>query len=116
MRPVLRSALHRPNPDERAPIVNVEGGCATASLALSAAFKEIRAGDADLTLALGVEKLYDPDNQGSSGNNVVSCYAGPLYSAGFAGSGGNCVTGASFLHPVDAHRPRTIQFGLKLGF
>ncbi|WP_349645049.1 thiolase family protein [Bradyrhizobium sp. Leo121] len=48
---------------ERAPIVNVEGGCATASLALAAAFKEIRAGDADLTLALGVEKLYDPDNQ-----------------------------------------------------
>ncbi len=61
-------------------------------------------------------RIYDPDNPGSSGNNVVSCYAGPLYSAGFKGSGADCVTGASFLHPLDAHRPRTIQFGLKLGF
>ncbi len=61
-------------------------------------------------------RIYDPDNPGSSGNNIVSCYAGPLYSAGFRGSGADCVTGASFLHPVDAHRPRTIQFGLKLGF
>jgi hypothetical protein len=58
-------------------------------------------------------RIYDPDNPGSSGNNVVSCYGGPVYSAGFQGSGVDCVTGASFLHPVDAHRPRTIQFGLK---
>jgi Carboxypeptidase regulatory-like domain len=61
-------------------------------------------------------RIYDPDNPGSSGNNVISCYAGPLYSAGFKGSGADCVTGASFLHPLNAHRPRTIQFGLKLGF
>jgi hypothetical protein len=62
-------------------------------------------------------RIYDPDNPGSSGNNVVSCYAGPVYSAGFQASGGaDCVTGASFLHPLDAHRPRTIQFGLKYAF
>jgi hypothetical protein len=61
-------------------------------------------------------RIYDPDNPGSSGNNIISCYAGPLYSAGFKGSGVDCVTGASFLHPLNAHRPRTIQFGLKLGF
>ena len=61
-------------------------------------------------------RIYDPDNPGSSGNNVVSCYAGPLYSAGFEGNGANCVTGASFLHPLDAHRSRTLQFGLKLSF
>ena len=61
-------------------------------------------------------RVYDPDNAGSSGNNVISCYAGPLYSAGFEGSGANCVTGASFLHPLDAHRSRTLQFGLKLSF
>lgn len=62
-------------------------------------------------------RIYDPDNPGSSGNNVVSCYAGPSYSAGFAAPGGaDCVTGASFLHPLDAHRPRTIQFGLKYAF
>jgi hypothetical protein len=61
-------------------------------------------------------RIYDPDNPGSSGNNIISCYAGPLYSAGYRGSGADCVTGASFLHPLDAHRPRTLQFGLKLGF
>ncbi len=62
-------------------------------------------------------RIYDPDNPGSSGNNVVSCYAGPVYSAGFQANGGaDCVTGASFLHPLDAHRPRTIQFGLKWAF
>jgi hypothetical protein len=61
-------------------------------------------------------RIYDPDNPGSTGNNIVSCYAGPLYSAGFKGSGADCVTGASFLHPLNAHRPRTIQFALKLGF
>jgi hypothetical protein len=61
-------------------------------------------------------RIYDPDNPGSSGNNVISCYAGPLYSAGFMGSGSDCVTGASFLHPIDAHRPRTIQLGVKLSF
>ena len=61
-------------------------------------------------------RIYDPDNPSGTGNNVISCYAGPSYSAGFAGSGANCVNGASFLHPIDAHRPRTIQFGLKLSF
>lgn len=61
-------------------------------------------------------RIWDPDNPGNIGNNVISCYAGPLYSAGFQGSGADCVTGASFLHPLDAHRPRTIQFGLKLSF
>lgn len=62
-------------------------------------------------------RVYDPDNPGSSGNNVISCYAGPKYSAGFQAVGGaDCVTGASFLHPINAHRPRTIQFGLKLSF
>jgi hypothetical protein len=62
-------------------------------------------------------RIYDANNPGSAGNNVISCYAGPQYSAGYwAGGGPNCITGASFLHPVDAHRPRTMQFGLKLGF
>ena len=54
--PLVREGLF---PD-RAPIVNVEGGCATGSLALAGAYKEIKSGDAELTLAIGVEKLYDP--------------------------------------------------------
>ena len=61
-------------------------------------------------------RIYDPDNAGGTGNNVISCYAGPLYSAGFGGAGANCLAGASFLHPINAHRPRTIQFGLKWAF
>jgi hypothetical protein len=62
-------------------------------------------------------RIYDPDNPGGTGNNIISCYAGPQYSAGFIGKGGaDCITGASFLHPIDAHRARTVQFGLKLGF
>jgi len=62
-------------------------------------------------------RIYDPDNPGSSGNNIVSCYAGPEYSAGFQSKGGaDCVTGASFLHPLNAHRPRTLQFGMKWSF
>lgn len=45
-----------------APIVNVEGGCATGSLALHAAVNAVRAGDTDLALAIGVEKTVVPDD------------------------------------------------------
>ena len=62
-------------------------------------------------------RIFDPNNPGTSGYNIISCYAGPDYSAGYRASGGaDCVTGASFLHPVNAHRPRTMQFGLKFSF
>ena len=44
----------------RVPIVNVEGACATASMALHGAVKDIRSGDADVSVALGVEKTYRP--------------------------------------------------------
>lgn len=47
---------------ERVPLINVEGGCATGSVALAGAYKEVRAGDADLALAMGVEKCHDPAN------------------------------------------------------
>jgi acetyl-CoA acetyltransferase len=53
--PLVRDGLF---PD-RAPVTNVEGACATGSLALAGAYKEIKSGDADLTLAIGVEKLGD---------------------------------------------------------
>ena len=67
-------------------------------------------------------RIYDPV-LGNQPNNTVSCY-GPegspdAYSAGDPGNGTSdtgCLTGSSFLHPVDAHRPRTIQFGLRLAF
>jgi len=28
----------------------------------------------------------------------------------------DCLTGTSFLHPIDAHRPRTMQLGLRYSF
>ncbi len=67
-------------------------------------------------------RIYNSD-LGNTGSNSVSCYGGPNYSAGFQGQNANgaitgtdCVTGSSFLHPVDAHRPRTIQFAVKYNF
>lgn len=44
------------------PVANVEGGCATGSLALASAVKDVLAGSADLSLALGVEKVFVPDD------------------------------------------------------
>lgn len=63
-------------------------------------------------------RIYDP-TMGNQPNNTVSCYAPTApYSAGDPGGGtdNGCLTGQSFLHPIDAHRPRTLQFGLKLAF
>ncbi len=57
-------------------------------------------------------RIYDPSNPGSSGNNVITCYEGPNNSAGNSA----CLTGNSFLHPIDAHRPRTMQLGAKFFF
>jgi hypothetical protein len=61
-------------------------------------------------------RIFDPNNPGNSGNNVINCYGGPSYSAGYKGPETDCLTGNSFLHPVDAHRPRTVQFGVKFSF
>jgi hypothetical protein len=61
-------------------------------------------------------RIYDP-TLGNQAQNEVSCYGGPAaYYSAVGGDGVNCLTGSSFLHPVDAHRPRTIQFALKLFF
>ena len=56
-------------------------------------------------------RIYDPD-KGNTGSNTITCYGGPDNSAGDP----SCLAGNSFLHPVDAHRPRTMQFGLKFNF
>jgi len=61
---------------------------------------------------------------GNTGHNTVTCYGGPNNSAagGYTDLGGgtivniDCLGGSSFLHPLDAHRPRTIQLGLKYSF
>ena len=46
---------------ERVAIINVEGGCATASFAFHGAWKDILSGQTEVTLAIGVEKLISPD-------------------------------------------------------
>jgi hypothetical protein len=57
-------------------------------------------------------RIYDPSNPGSSGNNVITCYAGDNFSAGDS----SCLAGNSFMHPINAHRPRTMQLGVKFLF
>jgi acetyl-CoA acetyltransferase len=46
---------------ERVPIINVEGACATASMAFHAAWKDILSGQCDVSLAMGVDKFYHPE-------------------------------------------------------
>lgn len=61
-------------------------------------------------------RIFDP-NLGNTGSNTVSCYGGANYSAGaYFPGGSDCLTGSSFLHPVDAHRPRTLQLAIKYNF
>lgn len=61
-------------------------------------------------------EIYDP-SRGNTGTNTVSCY-GPQ-STGYSAAGGggtNCLYGSSFLHPVLAFAPRTLQLGVKFIF
>jgi hypothetical protein len=61
-------------------------------------------------------RIYDP-TLGNQAQNEVSCYGGAVsYFSAAGGDGTDCLTGSSFLHPVDAHRPRTLQLALKLTF
>ena len=61
------------------PIVNVEGACATASMALHGAVKDIRSGDAEVSLAMGVEKTY---RAGADQDPVVRAEMFDAYRAG----------------------------------
>lgn len=54
--PLVRAGLF----PERVPIINVEGGCATASMAFHGAWKDVLSGQAQLSLAIGVEKTFFP--------------------------------------------------------
>jgi hypothetical protein len=57
-------------------------------------------------------EVYDSSRAGTPGNNIINCYGGADNSAGDL----SCLNGSSFLHPIEAHRPRTIQLGLKFLF
>lgn len=58
-------------------------------------------------------RIYDPE-KGNTASNTISCY-GDL-STGYTAGASSCDPGNAFLRPVDAHRPRTIQLGLKMDF
>ena len=55
--PLVREGLF----PERVPMINVEGGCATASMAFHGAWKDILSGTCELSLAIGVEKIFVKD-------------------------------------------------------
>jgi hypothetical protein len=59
-------------------------------------------------------RIYDPSHPGNTGNNVINCYGD--VSTGYSAGASSCLAGNSFLHPVDAHDPRILQFGLKLAY
>lgn len=59
-------------------------------------------------------RIYDPSHPGNTGNNIANCY-GDISTAYSAGASA-CLVGNSFLHPVDAHDPRILQFALKGSF
>lgn len=54
---------------ERVPIINVEGACASASMAFHGAWKDILSGQCEVSLAIGVDKFYHPDMK-----TVVAAY------------------------------------------
>jgi len=59
-------------------------------------------------------RVYDPSNPGNAGNNVVNCFG--VNSTNFSAGDSACLASSSFLHPVDAHRSRTMQLGIKYLF
>ena len=60
--------------------------------------------------------IYDP-LKGNTGSNVINCYGAASTGYSAAGGGGtDCLVGNAFLHPVDAHQPRTLQLGAKFSF
>jgi hypothetical protein len=61
-------------------------------------------------------RIFDP-TLGNQSQNTITCYGGyASYYSAAGGDGVDCLTGSSFLHPVDAHRPRTLQLAIKLSF
>ena len=58
----LRPMLREGRLPERVPILNVEAGCATGSVAFHQAVKDVRAGGCEVALAVGVEKTFVPDD------------------------------------------------------
>jgi len=59
-------------------------------------------------------RIYDSSHAGNTGNNVINCYGD--ITTGYSAGASSCLAGNSFLHPVDAHDPRILQFAIKMAF
>jgi len=72
-------------------------------------------------------RIFNP-NIGNTASNTIGCYGGfnnnavggltpvPGAPLGTPPVNVDCTTGSALFHPVDSHRPRTLQFGLKYNF
>lgn len=60
------------------PIINVEAGCASASVAFHEAWKHVLAGQSDVALAVGVEKMTDPSRPAADVLDWIGAAAGSL--------------------------------------
>ncbi|MGE4409757.1 MAG: thiolase family protein [Sphingobium sp.] len=63
---VLRDPMAEGILPRRMPLTNVEGACATSSLALTSARAAVLSGSVGMALALGVEKMFDPADPGAA--------------------------------------------------
>lgn len=70
---VLAELVDRGILPRRVPVTNVEGACASGSLALRGAVQDIRAGTAELALAVGVEKMVMPAGGPTAADLLEGC-------------------------------------------
>ncbi len=87
--PLVRDGLF----PERVPMMNVEGGCATGSQAFHGAWKDIVSGDAELSLAIGVEKTFVPGDPASTQElfaGGIDCLDADEWRAYYAEAGAIC--------------------------
>lgn len=60
------------------PIINVEAGCASASVAFHEAWKHVLAGQSEVALAVGAEKMNDPSRPAAQALEWIGACAGSL--------------------------------------
>ena len=58
-------------------------------------------------------EIYNPAKRNQA-NNTITCYGDSA--TGYSAGADVCLAGNAFLHPIDAHRPRTLQLALKFTF
>ncbi len=87
----------------RLPVTNVEAACATGSLALHAAVKDVRSGDVEVSAALGVEKMVLPGSGATARDGVFKLFEG-------------CADNLSGDRLVDTYREAAASVGQTLEF